>query len=139
MNRGSWVKGLLQAGLGGLTCSEGGELKSGFSALVVADADRFFHPAYEDLSIADSPGPGGGADGRDCFLFHLVQDNHFNFYLRQKIYGIFSAAVELGVALLAAMSACLQNRHAFNAHFEQRVFDCVELRRLDNRFNLEHA
>jgi hypothetical protein len=42
------------------------------------------------------------------------------------------------MALLAAVAAGFENRHAFDARFEQRIFDGVQLGRLENGFNLEH-
>jgi hypothetical protein len=43
------------------------------------------------------------------------------------------------VALLAAMSAGFQNRHTFNASFEQGILDCVQLGGLENGFNFDHT
>src|SRR5271155_3985560 len=42
------------------------------------------------------------------------------------------------MTLLAAMTACFQNRHAFYACFKQGVFDCIQLGRLENGFDLLH-
>jgi len=113
-------------------------LEGGFAAFVVADADGFFDAADEDLAVADATGAGCGADGVDGFVFHFVGDDEFDFDLGKKVDGVFATAVELGVTLLAAVAAGFQNRHAFDAGFEQRIFDCIQLGRLKNRFDLEH-
>jgi hypothetical protein len=42
------------------------------------------------------------------------------------------------MALLSAMAAGFENGHAFDACFEQRIFDGVQLGGLENGFNLEH-
>jgi hypothetical protein len=43
------------------------------------------------------------------------------------------------VALLAAMAASLENGHAFNACFQQRILDSIQLGWLENGFDLEHV
>jgi hypothetical protein len=43
------------------------------------------------------------------------------------------------VAFLAAMAASLENGHAFNACFQQRVLDGIQLGRLEYGFDLEHV
>jgi hypothetical protein len=60
------------------------------------------------------------------------------FDLGQEVDGVLAAAVELGVALLAAVTAGLENGHAFDARFEQGVLHCVQLRGLNDRFDLLH-
>jgi hypothetical protein len=40
---------------------------------------------------------------------------------------------------MAAMAAGFQNRHAFDACFEQRILHSVQLGGLENSFNLEHV
>ena len=77
-------------------------------------------------------------DGLERFLFHFIGDHKFDFDLGKKVNGVFAASIKLGVAFLAAVAAGLQNRHAFDACLEQGIFDCIELRRLQNRFYLEH-
>jgi hypothetical protein len=73
-----------------------------------------------------------------AFSFRVVGDDQLDLDLGEKVDGVFAAAIELGVALLAAMAAGFENGHAFNACFEQGVFDGVQLGGLENGFNLEH-
>jgi hypothetical protein len=71
--------------------------------------------------------------------FMVVVDHQFDLDLGQKIDRVFAAAIELGVALLAAMAAGFENGHAFDACFEQGILDCIQLGGLENGFNLEHV
>ena len=57
----------------------------------------------------------------------------------QEVDRVFTATIELGVALLAAVAAGLENGHSFNACFKQGILDCVQLGGLENRFDLEHT
>src|SRR5215471_12523429 len=93
-------------GLGG----ESGDSERRFAALVVADADGVEHRADKDLAVADAPRACGPDDGLDGLFLQLVGDHHFDLYLGQKINSVFAAAVELGVALLAAVAARFQDR-----------------------------
>jgi hypothetical protein len=43
------------------------------------------------------------------------------------------------MALLTAMAAGFQNRHAFDACLKQRILHSVQLRGLENSFNFEHT
>jgi hypothetical protein len=66
-------------------------------------------------------------------------DYELDFDLGEEIDGVFAATIELCVAFLAAMAAGFENGHAFNACFEQCVFDSVEFGRLENGFDLKHT
>src|SRR5579883_1916897 len=56
----------------------------------------------------------------------LVRHYGFQLDFGQEVHRILASAVELGVALLAAMSAGLKNRHAFDAYFHEGIFDCIQ-------------
>ena len=109
-----------------------------FPPFVVADADGFGNRADKDLAVADTPGAGSGDDGLNGLFLHIVGDNEFDFDLGEKVNRVFAAAVKLGVALLAAVAAGFEYGHAFNACLKQGILDCIQLRRLENRFNFEH-
>src|ERR1035438_5466630 len=113
-------------------------LKRRFASLVVADANGFFHAADKDLSVANATGARGADNGLHRLLFHVVRDNQFYLDLGQKVHCVFTAAIKLGVALLPAMPASLQNRHAFDACLEQCILDRIQLRGLEYRFNFDH-
>src|ERR1700691_3614624 len=80
-------------------------LEGGFTAFVVADADGFVDAADEDFPVADAAGAGGADDGLNGLLLHVFDDDQLDFDFGQEVDGVFTAAVELGVALLAAMAA----------------------------------
>ena len=69
----------------------------------------------------------------------LVGHDEFDFDLRQEIHGVFAAAVDFGVALLAAESLDFGDGHAFDAEFAEGVFDFLELERLDDGFDFLHS
>ena len=54
-------------------------------------------------------------------------NHHLDLHLGQKIDRVFAAAVKLGVALLAAVAAGLENGHAFDACFQQRILHGIQL------------
>ena len=66
-------------------------------------------------------------------------DDDFDFHLGQEIHDIFGAAIEFGMALLAAEALGLGHRDALDADFLQRFLHFVELERLDDGFDLFHA
>ena len=57
----------------------------------------------------------------------------------EEVDDIFGAAVELGVALLAAEALHFRHGDAGHAHIVKRVLDVVELERLDDGFDLLHV
>ena len=113
-------------------------LKRRFAVFVVADSDGFVDAGDEDFAVADFAGAGGADDGGDGLFLERIGDDDFDFDLRQEIDGVFAAAVELGVSFLTAVPSRFQDGHAFNAGFEERVFDGVQLGGLEDGFDLLH-
>ena len=89
--------------------------------------------------VADAPGVRRAADRLDSLLDHLVLDDQFDLHLGQEVDDIFSAPVELGVALLPPEAPNLHDRHADDADLRERFLDVVQLERLDDGFHLLHA
>src|ERR1700678_3871228 len=87
-------------------------IQSGFTG---AYTDRFLYLGDENLSIADPPGLGGTADGVDRLVDHLVAEHDLDFHFRQEIHNIFGAAIEFGMALLAAEPLGLGDRDALKS------------------------
>jgi len=73
-----------------------------FAGLFRPDADRAFNVADENLAIANLAGFGGAHDGLDGLFFDGVREDDFDFDFGQEINGIFAAAINFGVAFLAA-------------------------------------
>ena len=115
-----------------------GVLQRRFAVLVVADADGFIDSGHEDFAVSDFAGSGCADDGLNGLVLDLVGDNDFDLYFGQQIDGVFAAAVELSVALLAAMAAGFQNCHAFNAGFEEGILHGIQLGGLEDCLNLLH-
>src|SRR5689334_4843995 len=55
----------------------------------------------KDFPVADLSGLGGGADRCHHLVFEAILDGDFDLQLWQEIHRVFSAAIDLGVALLA--------------------------------------
>ena len=91
-----------------------------------------FDRRNEDLAVADLPGLGGALDclKRLVDLSGRNDDLHFDF--GQKAHGVFSAAVDLRVALLPAVAFDFSDRHALQAQIGQRCADLLELERFDD-------
>ena len=91
------------------------------------------------FAVADVAGAGGAEDGLDDLVLEGVGDDDLELDLGEKIDGVLAAAIELGVALLAAVAAGFQNGDSFDAGFDQGFFDGVQLGGLDDGFDLEHV
>ena len=72
------------------------------------------------------------------FLHALVAEHDFKFHLRQKIDGVFAAAINLGVPFLATESLDLTHGHSLDADFGQRFFHVFHLERLDDGLDFFH-
>src|SRR5581483_3945601 len=80
-----------------------------------ADAHGVFEIEDKDFSVADLAGLGGAGDGADDLVDLAGRDRHFDLDLRQKAHGVFSAAVNLGVAFLTPVALDLGNGQSLHA------------------------
>ena len=69
----------------------------------------------------------------------LSVSDEFELDLGQEVHGVFAAAVDFGVALLAAEALDFGDGHALDADFAEGVFDFFELEGLDDGFNFLHS
>src|SRR5260221_13684340 len=97
-----------------------------------ADADRLFDIEDENLAVADAPGARGIFDRFDDIVREAILDHHLDLHLGQEVDHIFSAAVELGMALLPAEALDLGDGDSGDADAVQRVLHVVELEGLDD-------
>src|SRR6266496_367425 len=104
-----------------------------------ADAYRVFHWKNENFSIPDLAGLSRGHDHADRFVHHVVGEHDFHFHLWQEIHGVFTAAINLGVAFLPAEPLYFRDGHPFDAELGECLFDLLELERLDDRFQFFHV
>src|SRR5258708_15092827 len=114
-------------------------LESVRARLAGADAQRLLDGGDEDLAVADLAGMGGLLDGLDGALDLGVIDHDLDLHLGQEAHQVLGAAVDLGLALLAAETLDLAHRQARHADAGQGVAHLVELERLDDRRHELHA
>src|SRR5581483_9814399 len=104
-------------------------------ALVIANADGFVDSRAEDFAISDFAGLRRTDDGALDLLHHIIANDHLDLDFRTEVDGVLAAAVNLGVALLAAMSADFDDGHTLNANVVQSVLYGFQLRCLNDGFN----
>ena len=80
-----------------------------------------------------------GDDGLDGLLDHVVAEHELELHLGQEVDDVFGAAIELGMAFLAAEALGLGHRDALKADFLQGFLHLIELEWLDDRFDLFHC
>src|SRR5579864_32129 len=100
--------------------------------LAGADAHRVIQPGHEDLAVPDLAGAGGRGDGVHGSLDLIARNRHFQPELRHEAHGIFGAAVNLRVTLLASIAFDFRDGHAVGAERRQRLADLLEPERLDD-------
>ena len=93
---------------------------------------------HENLAVADASGVGGLLDRLDRALEQRIVEHDFDLHLGQEVDDVFGAAIELGVALLAAEALGFGHGHARMPISCKRLLHLVELERLDDRFDLFH-
>src|ERR671913_2259956 len=81
---------------------------------------------------------GRAADRLDGLFDHLVLDDELELHLGQEVDDIFGAAVELGMALLAAEALGLEHGNTLETDLIEGVLHLIELEGLDDRFDLLH-
>src|SRR5262245_35066828 len=104
-----------------------------------ADADGLVDAEYEYFSVADLAGLGSGGDGVDHLVDLVGRYGHLDLQLGQEAHGIFGAAVDFRMALLAAISLDLGHGHPVHADASERVAHLVQLEWLDDRHDDLHA
>src|ERR1043166_5828860 len=107
--------------------------------LTGADAHHVIDVQHENLAVADLAGLRGRRDGFDHFVGAVARDRDFDLELGQEVHRVFGAAINLGVAALAAITFDLGHGEAGNADLPKRVAHVVELERLDDRDDEFHG
>src|SRR3984957_14812206 len=103
-----------------------------------ADPQRVVDRRDENLAVADLAGAGAGGNDLDRLVGDVGRDRDFDPQLGQEIHDIFGAAINLGVALLAAVTLDLGHGHAADADGGERLAHLVELEGFDNGDNELH-
>src|SRR5947208_13333241 len=89
--------------------------------LTCADTNRMVEVDDEDLAVADLAGLGGGGDGVDGLVDLIRGDSDLDLDLGQETHGIFGAAIDFRVALLAAIPFDFRHRETMNANGGQGI------------------
>src|SRR5579883_365568 len=109
------------------------------AAFTGADADRLLDRRDEDLAVADLAGVRRLLDRLDRALDLAVLDHDLDLHLGQEAHQVLGAAIDLGLALLAAEALHLAHRQAADADARQRIAHLVKLERLDNGGHQLHS
>src|ERR1035437_2234875 len=104
-----------------------------------ADADGLFDVGDEDFAVADLAGLGGFDDCGHGGIQALVADYHLKLYLRQEIYRVFAAAINLRVAFLTPEAFNFADRHPLDPDLSQGVLNFFQLKGLDYSFDFFHT
>src|SRR6185312_8164210 len=109
------------------------------AGLAGTDADHFLDVEDEYLAVADLFRFGGLLDGVDAGVDEVVGDDDLDLHLGQEIDDVFGAAIEFGVALLAAEALGLCDGDSLHSDGLERFLHLVQLERLDDGFDLFHG
>src|SRR5262249_48636918 len=101
--------------------------------LAGANAQRVLERRDEHLAVTDLSGARRGAERLDDAFRLVGRDRDLDADFRQEVHDVFGAAINLGMALLAAITFDLGHRHAADAETVERLAHLVELERLDDR------
>src|SRR5437868_11309706 len=93
----------------------------------------------EDLAVADLSGLRSRRDGLDSLVDLARAYSDLDLDLGQETHGVFSAAIDFRMALLAAISLDFRHRETVNANGGQGVTDFFEFEWLDDRHNNFHG
>ena len=110
-----------------------------FSLLLGADADGFVDFGHEHFAVADLAGLGGFDDGGNSALDTAVGEHHFEFDFGEEIDGVFTAAIDFGVAFLAAKPLDFGDRHALDADFTERILHFLQFEWFYDGFDFLHS
>src|SRR6266545_936488 len=104
-----------------------------------SDPNHGVHGDGPDLAVADTTGLGGLDDDVHHVLGVLVVDQHLDPDLGYQVHGVLGAPVDLGVALLPAVTAGLGDRHPLDPEGLQGRLHVIELEGLDDPSDELHA
>src|SRR3954447_13454579 len=103
-----------------------------------ADPDDGVDRGDPDLPVTDLAGAGGLDDGVDDLVREGVVGDDLHPDLRHEVDRVLGTAVDLGVALLAAVALDLAHRHPQHPDLLQGTLDVLEDERLDDRRDQLH-
>src|SRR6267378_319541 len=104
-----------------------------------ANPKGLVHAGKKDFPVADLARAGGLGDDAKSELGLGVGKDQLNLDLGQKIHGVLAAAIEFGMAFLAAEPPDLSDGHSGDSDFVQGLFNFIEFERFDYRFDFLHV
>ena len=113
-------------------------LNRGVARFFGADADGAFDIADEHLAVANFAGAGGIDDGLNGLIDQVIGEDDFDFDFWEEKDGVFAAAVDLGVALLASEAFDFGHGETLDPHACERFFDFFEFEGLDDGVDFFH-
>ena len=113
-------------------------LEGFFAYFLGSDADGFVDGGDEEFAVADFAGAGGFDDGGGDAGDEVVGEDDLDFDLWLEIDGVFAAAVDFGVAFLAAETFDFGDGHAVDGELGEGVFYVFEFEGFDDGFDLFH-
>src|SRR5690606_12243562 len=102
------------------------------AALAGPHPDDRLDRGHPDLAVADLPGAGGLDDDVDDLVHGGVVHDDLDPHLRHEVDRVLGAAVDLGVALLTAVTLHFTDRHTEHACLFQARLDVFERERFDD-------
>jgi len=102
-------------------------------------ARHLLHVAHEDLAVADLAGARCLRDRLDRAFHQRIGHHGLDLDLGKEVHHVLGAAIQLGVALLAAEALDVGDREAGHASLRERLADFVELEGLDDGSDLLHG
>src|SRR5579871_5375999 len=103
------------------------------------DPQRVIDRRYENLAVANLPGARACGNHIDCLVGDIGCDRDLDPQLGQEVHDILSTAIDLGMALLPAVTLDFGDRHSVYADRGQRLADLVQFERFDNGDNKLHV
>src|SRR5258707_11085796 len=91
-----------------------------------ANSDDLLERGDKNLSVADLPGFRLRRDGLDDRLGHLAFDCNFDLEFGKKAHGVFRAAIDFRMPLLAAVALDLGHPHALHPECRELLANFVQ-------------
>src|SRR5580704_2115591 len=108
-------------------------LKRVLVRLARADPDRRVEAVDEDLAVADLACARRGDDRFDHLVGDVGVDRDLDFQLGKEAHGVFGAAIDFGMALLAPVALNLRNCQTVHSDGGERIAHLLQLERLYDR------
>src|SRR6202044_2521622 len=105
-------------------------LKRVLVRLARADPHRRVEVVDEDLAVADLAGARGSDDRFDHLVGDVRVNRDLDFQLGKEAHGVFSAAIDFGMPLLAPVALNLRNCQTVHADGGERIAHLLQLERL---------